>query len=173
MRKYLFIALSLSFSASLQSQTLDPWWISNPPIDSSTIQRHKLADSILNFAYTFQGVPYVWGGNSPDSGFDCSGFVCYVYKAFNILLPRTSGLQFNAGKPVPYTEAEKGDLILFTGMETAFGIPGHVGIVISRDEKGFTFIHTASPKTGGVHVSHTTEPSFTERFLEIRRVINY
>ncbi|MFN0274636.1 MAG: C40 family peptidase, partial [Chitinophagales bacterium] len=114
----------------------------------------------------------VWGGNSPDSGFDCSGFVCYVYKKFDIQLPRTSGLQFNAGTPVPYTKAEKGDLILFTGMETIFGVPGHVGIVISRDDRGFTFIHTASVKTGGVHVSHTTEPTFTDRFLEIRRVID-
>lgn len=170
MRRYICILFVFTSSYAL-AQSPAPWWVSNPAADTATLQRHALADSILNFAYTFKGVPYVWGGNTPDSGFDCSGFVCYVYKEYGIPLPRTSGLLFDAGKPVPYTAAEKGDLILFTGMETAFGIPGHVGIVISRDETGFTFIHTASVKTGGVHISHSTEPTFTDRFLEIRRVL--
>ncbi|MFN0274282.1 MAG: C40 family peptidase, partial [Chitinophagales bacterium] len=82
------------------AQNIEPWWISNPPVDSASLKRTLIADSLLNYAHTFEGVPYVWGGNSPDSGFDCSGFVCYVYKKFDIQLPRTSGLQFNAGTPV-------------------------------------------------------------------------
>lgn len=155
------------------AQSPQPWWVLNPPVDSADIERRLLADSILNYAYSFKGVPYVWGGSEPETGFDCSGFICYVYRKYGIELPRTSAEQFNAGIPVPYTEAERGDLILFTGMDLLFGTPGHVGIIISRDENNvFTFIHTASPKTGGVHISKSTDPSFYRRFLEIRRVID-
>lgn len=155
-----------------RAQIPQPWWIANPPADSVTIKRQALADSILNYAYHFKGIPYVWGGSEPETGFDCSGFICYVYRQYGIELPRTSAEQFNAGVPVAYTEAEKGDLILFTGMDLLFGTPGHVGIIIGRDENNvFTFIHTASPKTGGVHISKSTDPSFYRRFLEIRRVI--
>ncbi|MBC8045520.1 MAG: C40 family peptidase [Fimbriimonadaceae bacterium] len=171
MRFLLFLLIVIFSQLKSLAQNPDPWWISNPYIDSASLRRQILADSILNYAYTFKGVPYVWGGNSPESGFDCSGFIYYVYKKFGIELPRTSGQQFDAGIPIPYTEAERGDIILFTGMHPVFGIPGHVGIIISRDDEGFTFIHTASPLTGGVHVSHSKERSFYERFLEVRRVI--
>lgn len=169
----MIIIICLCFTGiAAKTQSPEPWWIAQPYVDSSEIKRLSLADSILNYAESFEGVPYIWGGNEPSPGFDCSGFVCYVYKKYGISLPRTSAQQFDAGYPVPYTNAQKGDLILFTGMETAFGLPGHVGIIIKRDESGFTFIHTASQKTGGVHISHSTDPTFTDRFLEIRRVIN-
>ncbi len=164
--------LILLFSTPLFSQDIQPWWLKNPVVDSSDIKRLQLADSILQYAITFMHVPYVWGGNNPVSGFDCSGFVSYVYKNFGIDLPRTSIEQFNAGYPIPYTMAEKGDLILFTGTDIKFGNPGHVGIIISKDENGFTFIHTSSTSSGGVRISHTEqEHYFYWRFLEIRRVI--
>ncbi|MBC8172398.1 MAG: C40 family peptidase [Chitinophagales bacterium] len=170
-KKIILILCLFLTAVKLSAQNPQPWWVTNPFIDSSAIKREVIADSILQFAKTFMYVPYVWGGATPEGGFDCSGFVRYVYKKFGIELPRTSGEQFDAGYPIPYVEAEKGDLILFTGMTPVFGTPAHVGIVISRDDQGFTFIHTASEKTGGVHISHSTDPSFYERFLEIRRVI--
>lgn len=168
-KKYAFFACCSLLFANAKAQ-IEPWWVANPPVDSSAQCRAVLADSVIRYAETFIGVPYVWGGSDPDSGFDCSGFVCYVYRKFGIALPRTSGQQFDAGYPVPYTDALPGDLILFSDDKP--GAPGHVGIVLSYDtQKGFTFIHTASPSSGGVHISTTGDPYYYKHFLEIRRVI--
>ena len=94
-------------------------------------------------------------------GFDCSGFICYVFKRFGIEVPRTSAEQFDAGIPIPYTDAQPGDLILFAGSETDGGSPGHVGIVLSyNDVTGFSFIHTSSPESGGVRISNEMERIF-------------
>lgn len=152
---------------------LTPWW-QQPVNDSSELHRQALADSIVGFARNFIGVPYVWGGNEPASGFDCSGFVCYVYKAFNIDLPRTSSDQFDAGVPIPYVDAGPGDIIVFSGPRDTPGDPGHVGIVLSYDPvNGFSFIHTSSRETGGVRISHEkSEQYYTDHFLEVRRVID-
>ncbi len=169
------IILSVIFILTLQvsSAQLTPWWLRNPAVDSTDIKRRIIADSIVAYAKTFAGVPYVWGGCDPVSGFDCSGFIQYVYRKFGIELPRTSAEQFNAGIPIPYTNAEHGDLILFTGMESYGGDPGHVGIILSNDGNGnFTFIHTSSPESGGVRISTwNREKYYYKRFLEIRRVI--
>ncbi len=169
------IAFIFSLSTTLSSYAqLDPWWIGKSADDSSELHRHMIADTLIEYAKEFIGVPYVWGGDYPESGFDCSGFICYVYKQFGIPMPRTSDEQFNTGIPVKYNEAEAGDIILFTGMEAYGGDPGHVGIVVDYDEeKGFTFIHTSSNETGGVRISNEAgETYYYKRFLEIRRVIN-
>jgi cell wall-associated NlpC family hydrolase len=174
LRKCIFtVVLCLSFHLAFTQ--LNPWWMDEQKVDSAEIKALAISDSVINYAKTFMGVPYVWGGNDPDSGFDCSGFICYVYKNFGINLPRTSGQQFDAGYPVPYNEARVGDLILFSGTETQGGEPAHVGIVISYDEKtGFSFLHTSSPESGGVRISNETqEKYYYKRFLEIRRVINF
>ncbi len=151
---------------------LSPWWAQDTP-DSAAIRQDALADSIVSYAKTFIGIPYVWGGSAPAVGFDCSGFICYVYKAFDIELPRTSGMQFDAGKPVPHVDAAPGDIIVFSGPKDKPGDPGHVGIVLDYDlEKGFTFIHTSSPETGGVRISNEKQEAYySEHFLEVRRVI--
>jgi len=169
------LTMVLCLSVHLVFSQLNPWWIDKPLVDSAEIKAVAISDSVISYAKTFMGVPYIWGGNSPDSGFDCSGFICYVFNNFGIHLPRTSGQQFDAGYPVPYNEARAGDLILFAGTEAEGGEPAHVGIVISYDEKtGFSFIHTSSPETGGVRISNETEEKYYyKRFLEIRRVINF
>lgn len=173
--KKFILTVVLSLSVHLVFAQLNPWWIDKPSIDSSEIQEVAISDSVISYAKTFMGVPYIWGGNDPDSGFDCSGFICFVYNKYGIKLPRTSGQQFDAGYPVPYNEARAGDLILFAGSEMEGGEPAHVGIVISYDSKtGFSFIHTSSPESGGVRISNETdEKYYYKRFLEIRRVINF
>lgn len=162
--------LNISRDASAQ---LSPWWAQDST-DSSEIKRSALADSIIDLAKSYLGTPYVWGGENPESGFDCSGFVCYVFKSFGIDIPRTSDRQFDAGTPVPYVEAAPGDLILFEGPADKPGDPGHVGIILSYNTTdGFTFIHTSSAETGGVRISNErTEAYYTQRFLEVRRVID-
>jgi len=172
-RKYILSIAFFLITGSTYAQ-LNPWWVEHPVVDSSDVKRQHTADSIISVAKTYLGVPYVWGGTSPQNGFDCSGFICYVYQQFGIELPRTSGMQFDAGVPVPYNEAEKGDIILFTGPEAEGGDPGHVGIVLDyHNDTGFTFIHTSSAQSGGVRISNERdEQYYYKRFLEIRRVID-
>lgn len=79
---------------------------------------------IANYAQNFQGVPYVFGGTTP-SGFDCSGFVQYVYKHFGHVLSRTTSEQINNGREVGRSELQVGDLV--------FPTPGHVTIFLGND----------------------------------------
>ncbi|AGK95270.1 NlpC/P60 family protein [Clostridium pasteurianum] len=98
------------------------------------------SDAIVTYAAQFQGVKYVWGGTSP-SGFDCSGFVQYVYAHFGISIPRVSEDQFNFGTPVDISNLQPGDLVFFHNDGRG---PGHVGMYIG----GGLMIH--APHTGDV-----------------------
>jgi peptidoglycan hydrolase-like protein with peptidoglycan-binding domain len=74
----------------------------------------SLAAAIVGFAQTLIGSPYEWGGNSPSTGFDCSGFVQYVFAHFGIDLPRTSYAQFDVGTHIAYDQLQPGDLVFFS-----------------------------------------------------------
>jgi cell wall-associated NlpC family hydrolase len=91
---------------------------------------------VVGIAMHYLGVPYVWGGSSP-SGFDCSGFVMYVYAQMGVSLPHYTGAQWNVGVPVSRGDLQPGDLVFFDGL-------GHVGIYIGGNQ----FIH--APHTGTV-----------------------
>ena len=90
---------------------------------------------IVRFARRYLGVPYAYGGTSPSSGFDCSGFTRFVYAHFGIALPHYSGGQFDLGHPVSRGGLRPGDLLFFDGV-------GHVGLYIGHG----LFIH--APHTG-------------------------
>jgi cell wall-associated NlpC family hydrolase len=89
----------------------------------------------IKFARRLIGVPYRYGGTSPRSGFDCSGFVRYVFEHFGIDLPHSSYAQFSLGRKVPRRALKPGDLVFFDGV-------GHVGLYIGSGR----FIH--APHTG-------------------------
>jgi peptidoglycan DL-endopeptidase CwlO len=91
---------------------------------------------VVGIAMQYLGVPYVWGGASP-SGFDCSGFIMYVYAQVGISLPHHAASQYAMGSPVSRDQLEPGDLVFFNGL-------GHAGIYIG----GGQFIH--APHTGDV-----------------------
>lgn len=91
-------------------------------------------ENILSYAKNFIGVPYRYGGSSP-SGFDCSGFVKFVYGYFGVSLPRTSYSQMQSGYAVSTDALQPGDLLFFRG-------GGHVGIYAGNN----TYIH--APQTG-------------------------
>lgn len=95
------------------------------------------ASSVISYAEQFVGVPYVLGGTSP-SGFDCSGFVQYVYAHFGVSLPRTSEAQSTIGSAVSVSSAQPGDLLFWGGQGSAW----HVGIYVG----GSSYI--AAPTTG-------------------------
>jgi cell wall-associated NlpC family hydrolase len=86
-------------------------------------------------ARSFIGVPYLWGGDSADEGFDCSGFTMAVYQYNGLMLPRTSRDQSEMGTPVGRNRLERGDLVFFSTNNT--GKVSHVGVYIG----GGRFIH--------------------------------
>jgi cell wall-associated NlpC family hydrolase len=96
-------------------------------------------NNIVAYASNFLGVRYVWGGTSPN-GFDCSGFVQYVYAHFGIGLGRTTYDQINNGSPVSKSQLQKGDLVFFG----TYSDPHHVGIYVGNG----CYIH--APQTGDV-----------------------
>ena len=97
--------------------------------------------SVLDYAATFLGVPYVYGGSSP-SGFDCSGFVYYVYNSLGYPLSRMISGMNQSGVYVPKSELQPGDIIIFANTYTT-GL-SHVGIYVGNGQ----FIH--APSSGKV-----------------------
>ncbi|MDB5230926.1 MAG: hypothetical protein JWN76_1731 [Chitinophagaceae bacterium] len=124
---------------------------------------------LVNFAETLMGTRYVYGSSNPAVGFDCSGFITYVFKHFNITVPRSSIDFTNVGEAVPVNQAKKGDVILFTGTNAAERFVGHMGLVVSNDTTGLKFIHSSSGKAMGVTISPLDE-HYQKRFVGVRRV---
>jgi cell wall-associated NlpC family hydrolase len=121
----------------------------------------SLGTLIAERALAFQGVPYVFGGTSPHTGFDCSGFVQYVFANAGVSIPRTADAQFAAGRPVPSTNPQPGDLVFFQTYD--YGA-SHVGIYLG----GGKFVQEIAPN---VHVSDFNSPYFRRRYIGARRLI--
>ena len=117
---------------------------------------------ISGTALTFRGVPYKDGGADP-TGFDCSGFVWYVFGAHGVALPRTVSDQAQWGQKVDGGDLRPGDLVFFS--TTAPG-PSHVGIMIGGD----SFVHAPS-STGVVRVERLSVSYWSSRFVGARRVV--
>jgi cell wall-associated NlpC family hydrolase len=92
------------------------------------------AAEAVSYALAQIGTPYVWGGETPGVGFDCSGLVQAAYAAAGIAIPRTSGAQWLALPHVPLDDLRPGDLVFFAPGEFFPGLPGHVGIYIGKDQ---------------------------------------
>ena len=118
----------------------------------------KPASSAVSLARQYLGVPYVWGGAGP-GGFDCSGFVYYIFGRCGIDLPRAADGQFYGG--IPVDRPEPGDLVFFSTYEPG---PSHVGIYLG----GGDFIH-ASSGAGCVTITPMSDPFYRARYLGARR----
>lgn len=130
------------------------------------------ADSVIAYAKQFQGTSYCYGSCTPKSGFDCSGFVYYVFGHFNIKVPRASLDYEKQGRKVKLDSARKGDVIVFTGTKPKNRRPGHVGIVISEPGEELKFIHSSSGKkaNGIIITNYATSPYYQSRFIKVVRV---
>ncbi|WP_163239091.1 C40 family peptidase [Clostridium sporogenes] len=113
-------------------------------------------NEIVQYAKKFLGVPYVWGGTTPN-GFDCSGFVQYVYAHFGKQLPRTTYTQVKCGTAVSLNNLRPGDLVFFYPGSNG---PDHVGIYIGNNQ----YIH--APHTGDhVKISYLSNCYAARRIL--------
>lgn len=126
-------------------------------------------DSIVNFAQTLIGTPYLYASTDPKKGFDCSGFITYVFNHYKINVPRSSYDFDNVGTTVPLAQSKKGDLILFTGTDSSEKTIGHMGIILSNDTGNVKFIHSSSGKAYGVTVS-PLDKYYQGRFMKVVRV---
>ncbi|WAH38802.1 C40 family peptidase [Alicyclobacillus dauci] len=115
--------------------------------------------AVAQFAEKFNGVPYQWGGTSP-SGFDCSGFVQYVYSRFGTNLPRTSYDQFGSGTSVSQSDLQPGDIVFF---DTYGGGASHDGIYVG----GGQFINAASRK---VEIDSMSSGYWASHYIGARRI---
>jgi cell wall-associated NlpC family hydrolase len=123
-----------------------------------TMQFHlPFGTRVVDYAKRFRGIRYVYGGSSPRSGFDCSGFVRFVYSHFGVALARSSYAQFGAGRRVARRWLRPGDLVFFHGL-------GHVGIYVGNGR----FIH--APHSGTRVRIESMRGWYSSRFDGARRL---
>jgi len=132
----------------------------DPSFDTSSYGNAPAAryGQVVGIALQYLGIPYVWGGSSPATGFDCSGFVAYVFAQVGVSLPHHAASQYSYGTEVSRDELQPGDLVFFDGL-------GHVGIYIG----GGQFVH--APHTGDVvKISSLYESWYASTFYGARRL---
>ncbi len=124
---------------------------------------------IISFAQTLKGTKYKYASADPKNGFDCSGFVMYVFNHFEVSVPRSSIDYTKVGQEVDLKDAQPGDVILFTGTNSEIRRVGHVGI-ITQSGDNLSFIHASSGKTYSVTETSLT-PHYQKRFIKVVRVL--
>jgi cell wall-associated NlpC family hydrolase len=144
------------------------------PLQGATLEKSQKPDAdwqtnqhlerIIAEALSLQGRPYVPGGESPRTGFDCSGFVYYVFNRQGIKLPRDAASMAHELPNIQHHQRKPGDLVFFSiNRKRPFS---HVGIYLGDDR----FIHAASSRTGQVTISDMRLPYWQERFTGVRRL---
>ena len=124
--------------------------------------------SVVVYAEKFVGIPYRYGGSTPQ-GFDCSGYVNYVFRNYGYNLPRSTSELIKTGKKISKKDAMPGDLIFFTGNNKRSKTAGHVGIITSVQGDKIYFIHAST--SSGIRVDSNEQEYYRSRFLQIRKVL--
>lgn len=131
--------------------------------DNMTVHTNSIADEVFINAMRLEGVKYKYGGSSPQTGFDCSGFVSYVYgRAANINLPRTSRSMSRLGISIEKNNLQIGDLVFFNTLKSDFS---HVGIYVGDGK----FIHAPSAGSS-VRVESMQSVYWEKRFNGAKRL---
>ena len=123
----------------------------------------------VSYAKTLLGTPYKYGSSNPKNGFDCSGFITYVFNHFNVKAPRSSVDFTNEGTTIDIRSAKPGEIILFTGSDNSTGRVGHMGI-ITKGGSSPQFIHSASGRSIGVIIDNVTG-YYKAHFVKVIRLL--
>lgn len=152
----LSIIILLSACASVEKDV-------QPPIGSIAPDSNAAPGNPTAYARSLIGIPYKYGGNSPETGFDCSGFVGYVFsRSLGINLPHNTNEINRFGQAVEVDELRPGDLVFYNTLQRAFS---HVGIYLGENR----FVH--APSSGGnVRVDNMRELYWVHRFNGARRI---
>ncbi len=119
------------------------------------------AAALISTAKKYIGVPYIFGGTTP-SGFDCSGFLQYVFKQNGIQIPRLADEQYKLGKRANIAELAAGDLVFFTTYEAG---ASHCGIYLGEGQ----FLHTSSSR--GVRIDYLDNTYWAPRFIGAKKIV--
>lgn len=149
----IFFCFSLLFANSGYAQTVPGKYKELLAKLNSHFSQETSASKLISFAKTMIGVPYRYACSNPTIGFDCSGFVSYVFHNFGFDVPRSS-TEFNvAGTPIKLENAKVGDVLVFTGTNPRRRVVGHVGIIADIEGDTIHFIHSTSGKAHGVTIT--------------------
>ncbi|SEN44707.1 Cell wall-associated hydrolase, NlpC family [Amphibacillus marinus] len=161
------VEITEAFVETIQAETVPEIVEPKQKTDNTSKQEVKQikkipqdSNQIIESAKALQGIPYLWGGTST-SGFDCSGFLQYVFSENSITIPRTVADIWNQSSHVD--QASLGDIVFF---ETYKKGPSHAGIYLGNDQ----FIHASA--SNGVTISNLTESYWQQRYLGSRRISN-
>ena len=122
-------------------------------------------EAIIAFAKKYMGTAYCYASADPKKGFDCSGFVNFVYNHFGIDLPRSSSGFKGLGKALKPEDFKVGDVLVFYGYKDSASI-GHLGIVCEANGMQSKFIHASSGKEMAVTISELGSEMYTRRFYK-------
>lgn len=122
-------------------------------------------DSIITYSKQYLGTPYLYASNNPNKGFDCSGFVSYVFQHFNVSVPRSSSGYKNLGITKKAEDFKVGDVLVFYGYKNKT-IVGHVGIICEANGMKSKFIHASSGKIKSVTISALDSDHYSNRFYK-------
>ncbi len=151
--------------------------VTNPPADSAvqvasndsvvTTANNEQIDAIISYAKKFLGTPYKWAGTTP-SGFDCSGFISYVFGNFGFSLTHSSVAMAELGATVKLSELQPGDLMFFKGRDASSTRVGHVAMVVEVAPNVIKFIHSSS--RGVVIDNFIASKYYVPRFIKAKRL---
>ena len=163
MLKRVFLALViLHLSVSLNSQEKASCMLPAGPVKAKeSIDRTEL----LDFAKKYIGTPYKSGSMNPKKGFDCSGFVRFVFSHFDLTLPRSSREYKTLGTDLKPSEFKVGDVLVFYGYKDKTHI-GHVGIISEANGMNSKFIHASSGRAKSVTISNLGSEGYRKRFYK-------
>ncbi len=157
------LVVSSSLFAQVDTVKLEPATLLD------TIKKQSVvANQLIDYAKEFLGTPYRYAGSTP-SGFDCSGFVNYVFKQFGIPLVRSSYSMAELGIQIKLSEVQPGDLLFFKGSNSRSSQIGHVAIVTENTDGTIKFIHSAG-KSVRMDVLNNSA-YYVPRFVKAKRMI--
>jgi cell wall-associated NlpC family hydrolase len=158
-------------SASLTSSRTDTVLVAS---DSSALKHSNKIGidraDLIAYAQTFKGTRYKYASADPKKGFDCSGFVMYVFNHFQMSVPRSSIDFTRVGNKVELPSAKPGDVILFTGANSKIRKVGHVGIITQAAGDSIVFIHASSGKKYSV-TETKLNAHYKARFMKVVRLL--